>query len=88
MDRSKCDNFLGVKIGDGAIIGANSVVANDIPAYCIGIGNSCRVKRKRFDDEFISYLLKIKWWDWDLYKISNNLEALSSNDLEKIKNIK
>ena len=46
----------GVHIGDGAIIGANSVVARDIPPYCIAAGNPCRVIRKRFDDDLIEYL--------------------------------
>lgn len=55
----------GVHIGDGAIIGADSVVAKDIPPYTIAAGNPCRVIRKRFDDELIEYLLALKWWDWD-----------------------
>lgn len=33
----------GVTIGDGAVIGANSVVTKDIPAYCIAAGNPARV---------------------------------------------
>lgn len=35
----------GVKIGKGSVIGANSVVANDIPAGCIAVGNPCKPKR-------------------------------------------
>ena len=78
----------GVHIGDGAIIGANSVVAKDIPAYCIAVGNPCQVKKKRFDDELIKHLEKLKWWDWDIEKITANLKTLTSNNLELIKNIK
>lgn len=37
----------GVHIGDGAIIAANSVVAKDVPPYCIAGGNPCRVIRRR-----------------------------------------
>ena len=77
----------GVHIGDGAIIGANSVVASDIPSYAVAAGNPCRVIRKRFDDEFIAYLLDLKWWDWDIEKIEANFEALSSGDLTLIKKI-
>lgn len=77
----------GVHIGDGAIIGANSVVAKDIPPYCIAAGNPCRVIKQRFDNELIAYLLQIKWWDWDADKIFNNMEALCSSDLTKIRNI-
>ncbi len=76
-----------VHIGDGAIIGANSVVAKDIPPYSIAVGNPCEVKRKRFDEDLIEYLLQIKWWDWDSEKIFKNMEALCSGDLTKIKNI-
>ena len=77
----------GVHIGDGVIIGANSVVASDIPPYAVAAGNPCRVIRKRFDDEFIAYLLDLKWWDWDIEKIEANFEALSSGDLTLIKKI-
>lgn len=77
----------GVRIGDGAIIGANSVVAKEIPPYCIAVGNPCRVIRKRFDDELIDYLLKIKWWDWPIKKIEVNFKALSCGDLSLIREI-
>ena len=78
----------GVHIGDGAIIGANSVVTKDIPAYHIAGGNPCKIIRKRFDEELINYLEEIKWWDWEDEKIFKNLEILCSSDLEKIKTIK
>ena len=70
------------------IIGANSVVAKDIPPYTVAAGNPCRVVKKRFDDEFIAYLLDLKWWDWDIEKIEANFEALSSGDLSLIRKIK
>ena len=78
----------GVHIGDGAIIVANSVVAEDVPPYCIAGGNPCRVIRRRFDEELTAYLLELQWWDWDAEKIFRNMEALCSGDLEKIRNIK
>ena len=71
----------------GAIIAANSVVTKDIPAYCVAGGNPCKIIKKRFDDELISYLQEIKWWDWSPEKIFANLEALCSGDLEQIRNI-
>ena len=76
-----------VHIDDGAIIGANSVVAKDIPPYCIAAGNPCRIIRKRFDDELIQYLLTLKWWDWDADKIFQNMGALCSSDLEQLRRI-
>lgn len=78
----------GVHIGDGAIIGANSVVTKDVPAYHIAGGNPCKIIRKRFNEELINYLEEIKWWDWEEEKIFKNLEILCSSDLEKIKAIK
>lgn len=77
----------GIHIGDGAVIAADSVVTGDIPAYHIAGGNPCRVIRKRFDDALIEQLLKLRWWDWDAEKISDNLEALCSGDPGKIMEI-
>lgn len=77
----------GIHIGDGAVIAADSVVTGDIPAYHIAGGNPCRVIRKRLDDALIEHLLKLRWWDWDAEKISDNLEALCSGDPGKIMEI-
>lgn len=54
----------GVNIGDGAIIGAGSVVTKDIPAYAVVVGVPAKIIKYRFDDESIEQLLKTKWWDW------------------------
>lgn len=78
----------GVKIGNGAIIGANSVVASDIPSYCVAVGNPCKVVKHRFDEKTIEELELIKWWDWDEKKIFDNLEAIVGNDIAKLKNAK
>ncbi|QQO08850.1 Vat family streptogramin A O-acetyltransferase [Breznakiella homolactica] len=78
----------GVRIGDGAVLAANATVAKDVPPYCIAGGNPCRVIRKRFDDELIDYLLKLKWWDWPAEKIFRNLEILCSAELTAIRGIR
>jgi virginiamycin A acetyltransferase len=49
----------GVHIENGAIIGANSVVASDIPAYSIVAGNPAKKIRKRFPDATIERLQKL-----------------------------
>lgn len=77
----------GVQVGDGAIIAANAVVTRDVPAYHIAGGNPAKVIKKRFDDDLIDHLLKIKWWDWLPEKIFANLEILCSGDLQKVKSV-
>lgn len=75
----------GVHIGDGAIIGANSVVAKNIEPYSVAVGNPCQVVKKRFSEEKIQILLNLKWWDWGEEKIFNNLEALVKGNIEELK---
>lgn len=75
----------GVHIGDGAIIGANSVVGSDVAPYTIVVGDPARVIRKRFDDELIALLLKFKWWDKRIDEIQSLIPILTCSDLERIK---
>ena len=62
----------GLKIGDGAVVGAGSVVTKDVPPYAIVAGNPARIIRLRFDAKTIEVLLKIKWWNWSDEKIQNH----------------
>lgn len=64
----------GVRIGDGAIVGANSVVTGDIPPYAIYAGCPARLIRYRFTEEEIEKLLKMKWWEQDEQWIRDNIE--------------
>lgn len=75
----------GVHIGDGAIIGLNSVVTGDVPPYTIVAGNPAKTVRKRFDDELIDLLLKLKWWDKSVEEINALIPLLSCSDLAKVK---
>lgn len=75
----------GVHIGDGAIIGLNSVVTRDVPPYTIVAGNPAKAVRKRFDDELIDLLLKLKWWDKSTEEINALISLLSCSDLAKVK---
>lgn len=65
----------GVTIGDGAIIGARSLVNEDVPPYCIAAGTPAKVIRKRFYDEEILKIQKIKWWDKPQEWIRDNAES-------------
>lgn len=75
----------GVTIGDGAIIGTRALVTKDVPPYTIVGGLPAKPIRKRFDDETISALLKIKWWNWSTDKIAHNIKAIQSGDIKDIK---
>ena len=75
----------GVKIGDGAIIGMQSVVGSDVAPYSIVAGNPARLIRKRFDQELIKLLLKLKWWDLPIEKINELIPILHNNDLKQVK---
>ena len=75
----------GVHIGDGAIIGANSVVGSDIPPYSIAVGNPARIIRQRFDDEMIDLLLRFKWWDKSIEEINALIPILTCSDLERVR---
>lgn len=70
----------GVTIGDGAIIAANSTVVKDVDPYAVVGGNPAKLIRKRFDDETIEQLLDLKWWHWEISKISQNVQNLTGND--------
>lgn len=77
----------GIQIGDGAIIGTNSLVTRDVEPYTIVGGNPAREIRKRFDNETIKMLLMLKWWDWDIEKITDNLDIITSGDISELKRI-
>jgi len=52
----------GITIGDGAVIGAGSVVTKNVPAYAIVAGNPARIIRYRFEEKIIRELEAIQWW--------------------------
>ncbi|KYZ75500.1 chloramphenicol acetyltransferase [Anaerosporomusa subterranea] len=74
----------GVRIGDGAIVAAKSVVTKDVPPYTIVGGDPAQIIKQRFDDQVVVKLLSIKWWDWPAEKITSNIPLLVSNDIRKL----
>lgn len=81
----ECTIMPGVKIGDGAIIAACSVVTKDVEAYSVVGGNPARFIKKRFDDELIELLQKVRWWDFEAEKLVETLPLLCSPDLDMVK---
>lgn len=75
----------GVHIGDGAIIGLNSVVSRDVKPYTIVAGNPARPIRKRFDDELIDLMLKLKWWDKSIEDIQELIPILTNSNLKYVR---
>lgn len=60
-------------IGDGAIIGAGSIVTHDVPAYTIMVGCPAKPIRKRFNDRQIVFLQNSKWWELDLNTLKDKV---------------
>lgn len=73
----------GVEIGDGAVIGANSVVRRDVPPYAIVIGNPAQIVKFRFKTDQIEALERIRWWNWDFERIKKNISLIMSPDIDK-----
>lgn len=74
----------GVTVGDGAIIATNATVTKDVAPYSIVGGNPARELKKRFSEEHIGKLLAIRWWDWEIEKITRNLKYLTGVDVDKL----
>jgi virginiamycin A acetyltransferase len=71
----------GVSVGDGAVIGAASVVTKDVPPYAIAGGNPARLLRDRFPHEQCEALRAIAWWDWPEEKVREAWPLLLSQDV-------
>lgn len=80
---ANCIIFQGVTIGDGAVIGAGSIIRRDVPPYAVVVGVD-RIIKYRFSQEIINKLLKIQWWNWSDDKIRENIKFMY--DIEKFVN--
>jgi acetyltransferase-like isoleucine patch superfamily enzyme len=69
-----------VTIGDGAVIGARSVVRGNIPPYAIAVGNPAQVVKYRLKEENIEKMAQLKWWDWSDEDILSRLRDGVSTD--------
>jgi acetyltransferase-like isoleucine patch superfamily enzyme len=76
----------GVTIGNGAIIMAGAIVTKDVAPYSIVGGIPAKAVKKRFSEDIINKLQQIKWWDWEEEKLKDNIDLLSSNNIEEFVN--
>ncbi|GGK15069.1 Vat family streptogramin A O-acetyltransferase [Luteimonas terricola] len=74
----------GVRIGNGAIVSARSVVTSDVPAYTIAAGNPARPVRQRFAPDTVARLESLGWWDWPVETITRHLELIVSADVDAL----
>lgn len=81
----ECVVMPGVKIGDGAIVAAYSVVTRDVAPYTVAGGNPARFIKSRFDEELTGLLLRIKWWDLPPEELVAWLPILCDENLENLR---
>lgn len=73
-----------ITIGDGAVIGTRALVTKDVPPYTIVGGTPARVLRKRFSEDTISALLRLKWWDWPIEHIQRYIPEIQSGQVHPL----
>jgi virginiamycin A acetyltransferase len=74
----------GVRVGDGAIVAAKSVVAADVPPYAVVGGNPARVLRQRFAPGEVERLLRVAWWDWPADLVSKHVRTIMSGSVDEL----
>lgn len=72
----------GVTVGDGAIIGAGSIVTKDVEPYSIVVGNPAKLIKYRFDTETIQEILNADIYTVDKDKLFNLFVKYKNNDFE------
>jgi len=80
---ARCIVLSGVTIGNGAVLGAGSIVTRDIPPYAIAVGNPARTIRYRFAPDVIRCLQSLEWWNWSDDLIRERIELLTATGIER-----
>jgi virginiamycin A acetyltransferase len=74
----------GIQIGDGAIVATNSTVTKNVEPYAIVGGNPSVLIKKRFSEQEVKQLLEIKWWNWEIDKITKHVQYLTEKNIDKL----
>ena len=78
-----CTILPGVKIGNGAIVAACSVVTKDVAPYTVVGGNPARFLKKRFDDGTAALLEELRWWDLPPEELTETIPVLCDTDMKR-----
>ncbi|MER7796517.1 CatB-related O-acetyltransferase [Microbacterium sp. NPDC096154] len=71
----------GVTIGNGAVIGAGSVVTSDVEPYTVVAGVPARKLRDRFPAEVAAQIDALAWWDLPTSELRARLDAFQTDDV-------
>ncbi|HKD97124.1 MAG TPA: CatB-related O-acetyltransferase [Micromonosporaceae bacterium] len=75
----------GIRIGDGAIVAAGSVVTSDVPPYAIAGGNPAREIRRRYTDDEVAELQRIAWWNWPVDLVTAHARTILTGDVAALR---
>ena len=78
-----CTILPGVKIGNGAIVAAYSVVTKDVAPYTVVGGNPARFLKRRFDDGTAALLEELRWWDLPPEELTEIIPVLCDTDMKR-----
>ncbi len=62
-------------IGDGAVIGAGTVVQEDVPPYAVVVGHPGKKVRYRFPQDHRQQLLESRWWEKPIDELRAELDS-------------
>lgn len=68
----------GVRIGDGAVIAAGSIVTKDVEPFSVVAGVPARKIKQRFHENFIDLIEESKWWSKDETWIKEHADMFNS----------
>ena len=72
----------GVRIGNGAVVGANAVVTHDVEPFAIVAGMPARRLRERFEAPICARIERLAWWDWPLARLVDAIPDMQSMPIE------